>query len=1672
MDWQQGVQNVKTQLQRNPWQFTPLGMREAAVPVVAGLTRQLGIPQAADIGYALRGALNVTPFGGLGTSRAIPLPVTTEPTTQRQRNIQDVAQGIYGSALLAPIGGGIPGVARTVATSAGIGGVIGAGAQVIGSIGKGVPRPSDLAKSAAQGAIFGVKTAPTMIMTGAAVQSLAAKIPALNQLTNQSLQKTAPQMGQTVEQYLHAAGANALRRGVRAMLLETPIEGITYGIVNKQKQQKIVDSIVKEAVTNGIFNLGFAGVQSASETVSPVLKQALAEAVTNYQNSALSEQAGYIAPATIARSLKIPLSQAPEFVPAKKELATVPLAEISDRGAKLNKEALKEAVASGEGFFGDLVTHKKMMTPYPDLSDVPVKINPDSDKSFTTFMLGQPVDIELGIKGSTDAKIKSDLLHESQHFVQKVAGMPTGTTMQAATPGTDADMTEYRRWLEYASNPAESQARAVAARMNIPQAQLQNTEPMMSDPYAKEIGYKPPTMGGDVQAKIPPPDTMLYHGTPYNFKKYHEATTFFTPDEKFAYNYAEQKSFDEGLDLSPKIKSRPLGKAKIFDGDNSADLEAIRKVLPEKVSIIGAMGMPYDLPKDDYMLLLQGKVRVKVRPEYAEAKIGSRFIDQSRVRNVEVIGRDANKLTVQDNDDMGHKYYLLDKLREKLFSYGQLDKSNLPKNEWGTVDREVLEKAIKDDPAAFKKQFKYVDSDVDDFLKAKVRHYTIPLKEYITDFPDTWRAFEGLALNADNSVKGSIADVIRGMGYDGFKMGEGGADTYGLFKPNLVQANIPMPTDPDEVITMYHYPRNTKSLMTAQQIKNSVRANPDIAEAQFVPKEIKVGEIYNAPAEGLPLPDPFTSEYGDALAKAGRQGYKYMWVAQSPKTTLAGQAPQPPSLDKIPAQYRTPTVQAKEFFAGDKLPTKPPPAQPRPYAQLPDEELATYAAAAKTNIKTLTAQGLEGGNNYNNAKQLLDEVSYEQTARKAPPGLTTQANIPKPADAAIPKLKYQPGDLALVKGKQTGDNPYGGGWVRILGHDGDNYHAAFADDPTGDVIFNEKDLSLFRGRTATPEAPYYPKSPVDWLKGRGETQANIPPPEDRVAMMLQGKRLIENMSGSNTVVERTIKDDVGNEYIVKTPIIKNEAGAGEKLKAMRFYLKKLDPTLYGGVEEDKQFDNIFRATLNPETGDVYMTHGGLGTHWRLLEGIEGKAYVDQVGKTGWGSQPKKYISLIIDNGHVTQSLSPRGIVNKQEAIQKALPKISKMLGQKASYNPSDWENKFNEGVPQVADVQANIPKPSPLIDKAITTNPPGANAPYDAAFIAPDGRVISQGMSTHGQIARRALGVPEKEAGAIGSEIQQFMKQTGSVRVQVNPGSLNIDTDTKLTPEQQTKLSILGKGKRVYVDVGHPDGGWLKGSDFTDVNKAFKFINDNVVDIQANIPPPKVVESAIMPTDTGEVWGEIRKKLDIRAFGDKTVNPKHTSEGAIEAFLNSSAIVPHSNTLMKKRYPEFAAAIKDYADNRTPQNYTKLRQALQQAADTEIANRWKAVDTYTAIASNPNMPAAEKSKLIDSTVDTLEKTIPGDTPLTSRVINDNKTAQYFYDRIKKLKGASKVIAFDDFMHAMHLRKGTVLSADLDYLFGDTNQNAFAKVVMDRLEALANDWSGGYRLRIPKPVGAK
>lgn len=302
-------------------------------------------------------------------------------------------------------------------------------------------------------------------------------------------------------------------------------------------------------------------------------------------------------------------------------------------------------------------------------------------------------------------------------------------------------------------------------------------------------------------------EMVLYHGSPYLFKEFKPRNTFFSDTEDFAVDYADQKSFEGGLDAEPKLYKVKVN-TNLFDINDPDDYAILASRLPETVKYAyNNFGFTTELPKQDMLLALKGFDKIEPYEPAVKAKVGDEIPDPHYApEKFVVVKKDDNNAYAYAKKDYDRLVNNLTTEPLNLRGYYPDDYRDLVKNfnkkvmeiaGWmsGSQLKGVVLDAVQD------KGFKYSDVP-NDKLKEIERLYNeavkrvedimvngklkkFPIQSSIVEVGDTWRFYE----NED------VSELIRNMGYGGYVAKEKGVNTYLIFNPKddveIIEYEIP-----------------------------------------------------------------------------------------------------------------------------------------------------------------------------------------------------------------------------------------------------------------------------------------------------------------------------------------------------------------------------------------------------------------------------------------------------------------------------------------------------------------------------------------------------------------------------------------------------------------------------------------------------------------------------------------------------------------------------------------------------------------------------------------------------------------------------------------------------------------------------------------------------------------
>lgn len=170
--------------------------------------------------------------------------------------------------------------------------------QGVKNVANKIPVTTGMGQAAQTGAGTGLSYSGTTRLTNSIVQYLANSIPLLKPLTEQSIQKGAPAVTDTlkegIKKFFNTAGKNILKAAVIETAVETPV----WGTLNQKEQETLLQSFQREAVENLVMNVGMAGVNTItdSKALFPIIKQSINDVIQSkiYSPEGIALQSGKI----------------------------------------------------------------------------------------------------------------------------------------------------------------------------------------------------------------------------------------------------------------------------------------------------------------------------------------------------------------------------------------------------------------------------------------------------------------------------------------------------------------------------------------------------------------------------------------------------------------------------------------------------------------------------------------------------------------------------------------------------------------------------------------------------------------------------------------------------------------------------------------------------------------------------------------------------------------------------------------------------------------------------------------------------------------------------------------------------------------------------------------------------------------------------------------------------------------------------------------------------------------------------------------------------------------------------------------------------------------------------------------------------------------------------------
>lgn len=155
--------------------------------------------------------------------------------------------------------------------------------------------------------------------------------------------------------------------------------------------------------------------------------------------------------------------------------------EVPDTSAQLTPTH-PNAQNFAAGPYKDIVSHPELLKEAPYLGESRVATGPATERSGSY----SPSTGDIGAWGPNQGEILSAILHEGQHRIQDVTGMPGGASRSqilgqlkvSARNTLSKDELDRQSYLKYRQVPGELLASTVQERMNLPQSVLKEVSPI------------------------------------------------------------------------------------------------------------------------------------------------------------------------------------------------------------------------------------------------------------------------------------------------------------------------------------------------------------------------------------------------------------------------------------------------------------------------------------------------------------------------------------------------------------------------------------------------------------------------------------------------------------------------------------------------------------------------------------------------------------------------------------------------------------------------------------------------------------------------------------------------------------------------------------------------------------------------------------------------------------------------------------------------------------------------------------------------------------------------------------------------------------------------------------------------------------------------------------------
>lgn len=264
-----------------------------------------------------------------------------------------------------------------------------------------------------------------------------------------------------------------------------------------------------------------------------------------------------------------------------------------------------------------------------------------------------------------------------------------------------------------------------------------------------------------------------YHGSLRKFDEFKQANNDynFAPDKKFAYNYAESKGFEQGIDAEPQLYEVFLNSKKPFDFENPEDIKNLSNYIKGKK--IRVFGNPKK--EEEFLRNLKG--------EYYDTKLDEGEFEK-------LLSDKYNKWYSPDNHDVNYSQSSVN--TDKIFSVNPDEEYFITGSApWGynidDVKSSQIEDAIKNlDFGKNKRHQIPVDIETpygNRVINIDLKRIDKPSAKNLKRGADNWIDIETADFDGED-----LLDALKNMGYDGYYKQENGVKNLSVFNPNQIKS--------------------------------------------------------------------------------------------------------------------------------------------------------------------------------------------------------------------------------------------------------------------------------------------------------------------------------------------------------------------------------------------------------------------------------------------------------------------------------------------------------------------------------------------------------------------------------------------------------------------------------------------------------------------------------------------------------------------------------------------------------------------------------------------------------------------------------------------------------------------------------------------------------------------